>query len=104
MKEKPKQPTVPRDRQETERQRIMALLTTERLSAKEISEQVRISEKQVVEHLEHIRQARRGFFVIFPPCCLSCGFTFRKREKLKGPGKCPVCRSEHIAQPEFTLA
>jgi hypothetical protein len=38
-----------------------------------------------------------------PAVCKKCGFVFAKREKLKRPGKCPVCRGESIREPRFTI-
>lgn len=104
MRSRPKQPPTPADRPETLRQEIIADLQEETLSAREISGRVGISEKEVLEHLEHIRVALHGGLVVIPAECMACGFVFRKRERLKGPGRCPVCRSEHIAEPSFTIS
>lgn len=104
MKTKPKKPTIPADRQETSRHEIVTLLKEERLTARELSERMGISEKEVLEHLEHVRIALHAGLVVTPAECLGCGFIFRKRERLKGPGRCPVCRSEHIAEPYFSVA
>jgi predicted Zn-ribbon and HTH transcriptional regulator len=104
MKSRPKPPSVPSDRQDTLRHEIIALLGAESLTAREISERVGIQEKDVLEHLEHIRIALHGGLVMEPALCMACGFSFRKRERLKGPGRCPVCRSEHIAEPRFSVS
>ena len=103
MRNRPKPPQVPVDRQSTLRHEIMDLLSQESLAAREISEQVGIQEKDVLGHLEHIKIARHGGLVMEPALCMACGFSFRKRERLKGPGRCPVCRSEHIAEPRFSI-
>ena len=60
--------------------------------------------KEVLEHLEHIKIALHGGLVIIPALCLGCGFSFRKRERLKKPGRCPVCRSERIVEPSFSIS
>lgn len=104
MKSRAKEPAIPPDRHDTVRQEIITLLTGESLTAKEISGQVGIGEKEVLEHLEHIRIALHGALVVIPPLCLECGFSFRKRERLKKPGRCPVCRSERIVEPVFTVS
>ena len=83
---------------------MVALLAEGRLTAKELSGEIGISEKEVLEHLDHIRIALRGRLEVTPPACLECGFLFRKRERLKAPGRCPVCRSERISEPSFTVA
>ena len=103
MRSRPKRPVTPVERQDTLRHEIVAVLKEESLTAREISELVGISEKEVLAHLEHIRIALRGGFLMTPAECMACGFSFRKRERLKGPGRCPVCRSEHIAEPSFSV-
>ena len=103
MKTRAKQPPTPADRGETLRHEIVSLLKEESHATRELSERVGISEKDVLEHLEHIRFAQRSAFVVTPAECMWCGFTFRKRERLKGPGRCPVCHSEHIAEPAFSI-
>ncbi|HBR22176.1 MAG TPA: transcriptional regulator [Nitrospiraceae bacterium] len=106
MKKKHKEPPVPVERHETVRQGIISILEGQTLSAKEISGSVSIPEKEVYEHLEHIRMtvdARDGHLVITPAECAKCGFIFRKRERLKKPGKCPICRGESIHEPLFLI-
>lgn len=103
MKLRPKQPFVPAERPETVRREIAACLREESMTAREISERVGVGEKQVLEHLEHIKLARHAALRVEPALCMACGFSFRKRERLKGPDKCPVCHSEHIAEPRFSL-
>ncbi|HDH04804.1 MAG TPA: transcriptional regulator [Nitrospirae bacterium] len=96
----------PAYRQETVRQEIKSALKGQTLSAKDISGAVRVSEKEVYEHLYHIQKTinkRDRALVATPAACKKCGFTFRKREKLKKPGKCPVCRSETIKEPLFSI-
>src|SRR4030042_1558895 len=106
MKKKTKEPFIPVERHETIRQKIISVLEGQTLSAKDISADIRISEKEVYEHLEHIqRTINKGEhdFIIIPAKCKKCGFLFRKRDKLKKPGKCPVCRSELIQEPFFSV-
>jgi predicted Zn-ribbon and HTH transcriptional regulator len=67
---------------------------------------VRISEKEVYEHLEHIRKTlskRDRQLVIVPAECAKCGFVFSKRERVRKPGKCPVCKAESIREPLFSI-
>ena len=103
VRSRPKQPVIPADRHDTLRHEIVSLLAEESLTAREISERVGIREKEVLEHLEHIKTALHGGLVVIPALCMGCGFSFRKRERLKGPGRCPVCRSERIAEPRFSV-
>jgi predicted Zn-ribbon and HTH transcriptional regulator len=103
---KTKVPFIPREEHATVRRAIMTLLERHTLSAREISAAVRIPEKEVVGHLEHIRAATHKealHLVVTPAICKKCGFTFRKRERLSRPGKCPVCRCEQIAEPLYHL-
>ena len=103
---KEKDAPVPFERRKTIRQQIIALLDGNTLTAKDISADVRISEKEVYEHLEHIRKTvnkAEHRFIIQSPVCRKCGFAFRKRDKLRKPGRCPVCRSEIIDEPLFRI-
>lgn len=106
MKKKPKEPSVPVERRETIRQEIITLLEGKTFSAREISACVAVSEKEVYEHLEHIRRTinkREYNLVVTPAVCKKCGFSFRKRERLNKPSKCPVCRHEIIGDPLFSV-
>ena len=106
MKHKPRKPVVPRTAQETTRHAIMALLCEEPVSAKDISTAVHLPEKEVYSHLEHIRRslhATGAVLAVTPAECRSCGFVFAKRDRMTSPGKCPVCRSEAILDPLFSL-
>ncbi len=106
MKIKPKEPAVPVERHDTVRHEIAALLEGSALTAKEISASVRLPEREVYDHLEHLRKtmSKRDYQLIVTPAeCAKCGFIFRKREKLKKPGRCPVCRNEQIREPLFSI-
>lgn len=106
LKDKPKEAFIPQERHETIRQKIMDILEGKPFSAKDISGEVGISVREVFDHLEHIQKSiSRGDYhlVITPAECKKCGFVFRKRERLKKPGKCPVCRGESIQEPLFFL-
>ena len=106
MKKKVKQPFVPAAKKETVRHEILALLKERELSAKEISAEIRVSEADVLENLEHIRLMMRKEntqILITPASCKKCGFVFVKRDRLTKPGKCPVCRSEQIQEPRFFI-
>ena len=105
-KKKGKEPFVPVERRETVRQNIVSTLEGKTLSAKDISADVRVSEKEIYEHLEHIHRTmnkREYTLIITPAECKKCGFVFRKRDRLTKPGKCPVCRSELIQDPLFSV-
>ena len=106
MKRKPKEPFIPVERHETVRQKIISVLEGQTLSAKDISADVMVSEKEVYEHLKHIQKTlnkRERNLIITPAECKKCGFVFRKRDRLKKPGRCPVCRGELISEPLFSI-
>src|SRR5690242_5508653 len=106
MKQTPRKPTIPRTAQETVRHTMIALLSERELSAKDISFEAHIPEKEVYDHMEHIRKSiHAGGLVldVTPAECRTCGFVFAKRDRLTPPGKCPVCRSETIFEPLFTI-
>ena len=107
MRTKIKEPTVPLERFDTIRHKIVSLLSGHSSSARQISAELRIPEKEICDHLEHIRKTMhngRSHLLVEPAHCEKCGFTFRKRDRLKKPGKCPMCRSESIIDPLFTVA
>jgi predicted Zn-ribbon and HTH transcriptional regulator len=106
VKSKSREPFIPVERHETIRQKIISLLEGKTLSAREISVEACISEKEVYEHLEHIHRTfnkMKHNLIVTPSACKKCGFVFRKRDKLKKPGKCPVCRNEVISEPFFSI-
>jgi len=104
--QKPKEPFVPSERHETIRHEILTILTVQVLSAKDISAEVHISEKDVYEHLEHIERSMHAIgrhLTVISAECEKCGFVFKKRERLKKPGRCPICHGEKIQEPLFTI-
>jgi hypothetical protein len=106
MKQKPSEPPLPPERHETIRRQIVELVEGRLLSAKEISGSVGIPVREVYEHLEHIHKSlvkKEHHLSITPAECKKCGFVFKKRARLNKPGKCPVCRSESIDEPLFSI-
>ncbi len=91
---------------DTIRRKLLVELQEGPVSALELSGRIGVPEKDIYEHLEHIRAmlhhtGRR--LAIQPAECVKCGFLFQKRERLKKPGRCPVCRSESIHDPHYSL-
>jgi predicted Zn-ribbon and HTH transcriptional regulator len=106
MKPTHKEPPMPVEMHDTVRREIIAVLEQRKRSAKDLSSEVRISEKEVYSHLEHIRKtmgATGRHLTVTSAECKKCGFVFSKRERLKKPGKCPVCRGESIYEPLFSV-
>lgn len=94
------------ERSQTVRAALLAQLREGAVTARELSARVGIPEREVTGHLEHIERSLRKVnerLQIEPPACLSCGFVFRKRERLTRPGSCPSCRSTHIEAPRFRV-
>ena len=90
----------------TIRQQITALLQKDELTALEISALVGRREKEVVEHLEHIRRSLKGQglrLVVQASHCQQCGYLFKERQRLSRPGRCPGCKGSHLSQPVFTI-
>ena len=90
----------------TIRQKIISLLNEAELSAREISGEVGISEKEVVEHLDHIARsvaAQNKRVIISPAACLGCDYVFEDRKRFTRPGRCPQCKKSHIQSPRFYI-
>jgi hypothetical protein len=76
-------------------------------SAKDISTEVGIGEKEVFEHLSHIQKSLHGENLslhMVPARCRSCGFEFQKRQRFSKPGRCPICRNSFIEEPRFEIS
>jgi len=90
----------------TVRQDMIALLQTEACSLRDVSQALHISEKEVGDHLAHIRRSlsRSGRSLkIDPAGCLACGFVFKERQRFSRPGRCPRCRATRISMPRFSI-
>ena len=90
----------------TLRQKIMTLLSDKEMSAREISGEVGIAEKEVVEHLAHIARsvsAQGRKIIITPANCLACGYEFENRRRFTRPGRCPQCKKSHLQSPRFRI-
>jgi len=91
----------------TIRKQMIELLDKKEMSAREISQTVRIREKEIYTHLSHISRsvtAKRKKLVIIPAECLGCGYVFEKRKRFTRPSRCPHCKSEHIKNPLYRIA
>ena len=89
----------------TIRQQIREVLRTGMFTARELSQAVGIREMEVLEHLPHVARSvvRPAMFVVESSACLDCGFCFKKRTRLKTPGKCPICKSEGITETRYGI-
>ena len=101
-----KPPSVPPARGSTLREALRAALGEGPASARDLSERVGARERDVVEHLEHLRRslaARGEELAMDPASCLACGYVFRGRERLTRPSACPRCRGTRIEPPVFRV-
>ncbi len=90
----------------TIRQQIIDLLAEGERGAREISQMLRIREREVYDHLEHIERSvasRKGRFIVTPARCLECSYLFENRRRLTKPGRCPRCKGEHVADPRYRV-
>ncbi|MCF8024590.1 MAG: transcriptional regulator [Desulfobacteraceae bacterium] len=90
----------------TIRQRIIEILEYDEHDARQISQLLSISEKDVYDHLPHIAKSlsKQGKKLkTIPASCIACGYVFKNRDRVTRPGKCPVCKSERIENPRFSI-
>ena len=85
----------------TIRQEIAEALERGPLDLREISQLLRIREKEALDHLEHIARSHR--LKLDPAACQRCGFIFKKRARLGAPSRCPLCKSESISPPRYRI-
>jgi transcriptional regulator len=89
----------------TPRQAMKELLSEQSRSSLELSQLLSLSEKEVLDHLAHLARAPGPghHFQVIPSVCRHCGFTFKKRERLTRPSRCPLCQHQSISRPRFAL-
>jgi predicted Zn-ribbon and HTH transcriptional regulator len=103
----PSTPPPPPESRATVRAALRDALRAGPRTAHELSALVRVPEKQVAEHLEHLARSLRAAgerLDVEPARCLDCGFVFRKRDRLSRPSRCPLCRGERLDGPRFRTA
>jgi len=91
---------------QTIRQQMTALLSHEQHSALGLSAALKIREKEVYDHLSHIRRSlasQKMKLHIQPARCLECRYVFDNRARLTKPGKCPRCKGTHIEDPKYRV-
>ena len=91
---------------QTIRQQMIDLLEEEKMGIRDLSQALKIKEKEVLEHLPHIERSVNSLnkkIVITPSNCLACGFVFQDRKRFSRPSRCPRCRDTHIESPMFHI-
>jgi predicted Zn-ribbon and HTH transcriptional regulator len=96
----------PEARSHTVRQDLALALRAGPATARDLSKAVGASEKQVLEHLEHLARSLRAHgaeLAITPSECLDCGFVFSHRDKPARPSRCARCHGSRLTLPEFAI-
>lgn len=99
----------PRDlpeRNVTVRAELRGALRDGLLTARDLSVRVGISEKDVAEHLEHLRRSLKPEgerLEVEHARCLACGFVFRDRERLTKPSRCPRCKGQRLTPARYGI-
>jgi transcriptional regulator len=91
---------------QTIRQQMTELLSREQHTAQGLSMALKIREKEVCEHLSHIKRSltsQKKKLRIKPAQCLECGYVFGDRARLTKPSKCPRCKGTHIEDPRYSV-
>ncbi|MFL5318369.1 MAG: transcriptional regulator [Myxococcaceae bacterium] len=94
------------ERGETIRETIRRVLSDGPATAKDLSAEAHIPEKDVADHLEHLAKSLKNEdarLKIDPAECLACGYEFKDRKRFTKPGACPKCRSTRIDPPQFEI-
>ena len=91
---------------QTIRQKIIELLSSAEMEARDLSQELGIQEKEVYDHLTHVAQsvkAEKKKLIVNPSRCLQCGFVFEDRKRYTRPSRCPKCRRSHLQNPRFQI-
>lgn len=94
-------------RRRTIRQQLQLELEQGPISCRELSQRLHQSEREVLDHLHHLRRTlqRQGRNLgMIPATCRKCEYRFAQRKRLEKPGKCPVCRQTGIEPPLYYIA
>jgi predicted Zn-ribbon and HTH transcriptional regulator len=86
---------------------MIDLLSKKEKSAIELSQELRIAEKEVYTHLPHIARSlaiRGKKLIIQPSRCLKCGYVFKERKRFTRPGHCPRCKATYIQRPTYQIS
>ena len=97
---------APASRVSTVRAALRQALLAGPATARDLSSDVGLREKDVAEHLEHLgRSLLHGGerLSVEPATCLSCGYLFAARTRLSRPSACPACRGTRIDPPVFRI-
>ncbi|MDY6952552.1 MAG: ArsR family transcriptional regulator [Thermodesulfobacteriota bacterium] len=85
---------------------MILLLSQGEWTARDLSQALRISEKEVSFHLSHVARSvasQHKRLRMAPSSCLSCGYVFDTRKRFTRPGRCPRCKGERIREPKYRI-
>jgi predicted Zn-ribbon and HTH transcriptional regulator len=101
----PKGEKIPPGATATPRRRIIGELEREAMTVRDLSQALRLSEKEIIGHLEHVERSLKAphRLIVTPAACHKCGFVFTGRHRISTPGRCPRCRHEGISPPRFRV-
>ena len=92
------------DPTETVRKQLHRVLLEGPATARDLSQRLGISERDVPDHLRHLARSLRHTgerLVVQAATCLQCDFAFTRRDRYTRPGRCPICRSTRTSLPAF---
>jgi predicted Zn-ribbon and HTH transcriptional regulator len=90
----------------TIRRQIIEALKENNLSALELSQLIGIREREVYDHLDHIKRtisSKSENFIMTPSSCLKCGYKFVHRARLTKPSRCPRCKGTRLTRPTYRI-
>jgi predicted Zn-ribbon and HTH transcriptional regulator len=92
---------------QTIRRRIIELLAGQEMTARELSQDLGLREKEVYDHLVHLGRtvaAQGRQLVVRPFGCRACGWVFKDRRRFSRPGRCPRCKGSYIEAPAYRIS
>ncbi|WP_049982385.1 transcriptional regulator [Halorubrum sp. BV1] len=92
---------------ETTRQRIAEALREGASTASDLGASLSLPTPVVYDHLDHVSRSVAESdgteqFLVAPPECRACGFDGFD-DPVNEPSRCPECKSERIAEPQFVI-
>ncbi len=87
------------EKNQTIRQKIIALLEESSMTVRDLSKALSVREKDIFDHFEHIHRSlknQKKKLHIEPYQCQLCDFVFENRKKFTRPGRCPKCKGGSI--------
>jgi len=87
----------------TRRQEMIALLSSEPLTVRELSRRLGVPMSLVVEDLSHLQRSLGERLVVTPSRCQSCGHELSRESRFTAPSRCPRCRSERTSPPLISV-